>query len=32
LEFLEIGKDFCFMGQEYRVQVGQKDLRMYGGV
>lgn len=23
---LEIGKDFCFMGQEYRVQVGNKDF------
>ncbi len=23
---LEIGKDFCFMGQEYRVQVGDKDF------
>lgn len=23
---LEIGKDFCFMGQEYKVQVGHKDF------
>lgn len=23
---LEIGKDFCFMGQEYKVQVGNKDF------
>ncbi len=23
---IEIGKDFCFMGQEYRLQVGNKDF------
>lgn len=23
---LEIGKDFCFLGQEYKVQVGNKDF------
>jgi hypothetical protein len=23
---LEIGRDFCFMGQEYKVQVGNKDF------
>lgn len=25
---LEIGKDFCFMGQEYSVQVGKKDFKI----
>ena len=25
---LEIGKDFCFMGQEYKVQVGNKDFNI----
>jgi len=23
---LELGRDFCFIGQEYAVQVGQKDF------
>ncbi len=25
---LELGRDFCFMGQEYKVQVGKKDFRI----
>lgn len=25
---LEIGKDFCFMGQEYKIQVGNKDFKI----
>lgn len=25
---LEIGRDFCFMGQEYKVQVGNKDFKI----
>ncbi len=25
---LEIGKDFCFMGQEYKLQVGNKDFNI----
>ena len=25
---LEIGKDFCFIGQEYKIQVGKKDFKI----